>query len=309
MSFLFRNNAVTSSGKSSMTGANLQAASRMQNDPDIAAEQLDALQLPAGHPTVSAKAMKSGAQCPMARLNVVRTSHTPSAETAAIVKDVGGLDALRRFTSLFYEKAFQDPHIDQFILSHHDAHGERFATWIAEKMGEEGMPWSSERRTRKTRTFEAHGYQFQTAHDRSSAHFAAWHSPKRDPSVWGEHFKLDTCRVWMRLHFWAAREEGVLDHPAFADYYSRFIGHFVSVYEGSAPPFCRESMRWSADPANIQRYLDNGRRMPEIMGLSQREALATLPPDERPYTGSKDGRHWPYDAPTPKEELAQRLAI
>lgn len=83
---------------------------------------------------------------------------------------------------------------------------------------------------------------FQVSHDRSSAHFAAWYSPKREPEKVGEHFKpedlrwccfrgvqglirwlwLDTslkswmrmmaqdARVWMRLHFWAARETGWL---------------------------------------------------------------------------------------------------
>ena len=33
---------------------------------------------------------------------------------------------------------------------------------------------------------------------RSSAHFAAWHSPKREREKFGQHFKLDDCRVWMR---------------------------------------------------------------------------------------------------------------
>ena len=30
---------------------------------------------------------------------------------------------------------------------------------------------------------------FQVSHDRSSAHFAAWYSPKREPEKVGEHFK------------------------------------------------------------------------------------------------------------------------
>ena len=62
----------------------------------------------------------------------------------------------------------------------------------------------------------------------------------------------------------------------------RLIGHFVSVYEATAPRFARESMRWSADPANIQAYLDAGRRMPdEVMGgLSKDAAFATLPAGE-----------------------------
>lgn len=99
----------------------------------------------------------------------------------------------------------------------------------------------------------------------------------------------------MRLHFWSAREEGLLDDPAFADYYVRFIGHFVSVYERTAPPFARESMRWSSDPANTQRYQDAGNAMPDIMGMDPRQAALTLPPDERAYTGSVAGNAWPYE--------------
>ena len=88
--------------------------------------------------------------------------------------------------------------------------------------------------------------------------------------VWGEHFKLDDCRVWMRLHFWAAREVGLFaDHPAFMDYYVRFIGHFVSVYERLAPPFARESARWSESPANVEAYLVT-KQMPDVVGASPR---------------------------------------
>ena len=155
--------------------------------------------------------------------------------------------------------------------------------------------WTAERRTRKMCPFSAHGQDFMSAHDRSSAHFAAWHSPKRAPSVWGEHYHLDDCRVWMRLHFWAAREVGLFaDHPAFMDYYVRFIGHFVSVYERLAPPFARESARWSADPANVEAYLDT-KQMPDVVGVSPREALSQLPAAEHAYTGSSAGRLlWPY---------------
>ena len=99
----------------------------------------------------------------------------------------------------------------------------------------------------------------------------------------------------MRLHFWAAREEGLFEHAAFADYYVRFISHFVSVYERSAPQFARDSARWSIDPSNTQRYLDSGRRIEEVMGLSQQAALAQLPREERNYTGSgASPLLWPY---------------
>merc|ERR1719476_1005741 len=119
----------------------------------------------------------------------------------------------------------------------------------------------------------------QVAFDRSSAHFAAWHSPKRAPHKWGQHFKPDDARVWMRLHFWAAREVGLFEpqHAAFMDYYIRFIGHFISVYSGKSPPFTRESARWSANPENIQRYLSAGNMMMDVIGQPVEEALAQLP--------------------------------
>jgi hypothetical protein len=234
---------------------NVEAQERMENDPDMQNEQL-----PSGHPPVTdlASKVRAGAVCPMAKLSVVHQSHKATLDSAAIVADIGGLPALRRFTTNFYKKAFDDPHLDQFIRSHDDPHGERFATWIAEKLGA-GSPWSQERRTRKVDMFASHGQRFNSPHDRSSANFAAWHSPKRSEDVWGDHFQLDDCRLWMRLHFLAAREEGLLDHKPFADYYVRFIGHFVSVYERAAPPFARESMRWSADPSNVERYFSAGR--------------------------------------------------
>merc|ERR1712012_1308341 len=92
--------------------------------------------------------------------------------------------------------------------------------------------------------------------DRTSAHVAAWHSPKRPSKEVGRRFQLDECRVWMRLHFWALRASGMMERsPSFADYYVRFISHFVRVYETTAPAFARDSLRWSADPANVQRYI------------------------------------------------------
>mmetsp|Transcript_1854 Transcript_1854/g.4675 ORF Transcript_1854/g.4675 Transcript_1854/m.4675 type:complete len:114 (-) Transcript_1854:622-963(-) len=106
----------------------------------------------------------------------------------------------------------------------------------------------------------------------------------------------------MRLHFWAAREAGIFEgeKAAFGDYYVRFIGHFVSVYENSAPMFARESMRWSADPANIARYRSEKTypaKMPGVLGVGLRQAAhADLPEHERVYTGSRgDDPSWPYE--------------
>mmetsp|Transcript_20139 Transcript_20139/g.62286 ORF Transcript_20139/g.62286 Transcript_20139/m.62286 type:complete len:285 (+) Transcript_20139:105-959(+) len=273
-----------------------RALDAMRRDPDILKENATTTlkeELP-GHPHDEDDATKEElpehdkVEVP---LNVVNFSHEATAATRALVASVGGLPKLEEFTAKFYERAFADPHIDTFIREHDDHHGKRFAAWIAEKMGA-GRPWSTERATRESRPFPSHGYRFESPHDRSSAHFSAWHSPKRDPSKWGEHFKLDDCRRWLRLHFWAARETGVLDTP-FGRYYLRFIAHFVSVYERTAPQFVRDAARWSADPENIRRYLES-RAMPDVMGLSLRDALAQIPQTEHGYSGSK-GNLWPYD--------------
>ena len=126
------------------------------------------------------------------------------------------MDGLEKFTECFYDKSFADPHISLFIRETTDPHGRRFATWIAEKM--DGKPvWTMEARKRKTCPFMSHGHQFETPHDRSSAHYAAWHSPKREPEKFGDHFNLHDARVWMRLHFWALRESGLwAKSPSFA---------------------------------------------------------------------------------------------
>jgi hypothetical protein len=97
----------------------------------------------------------------------------------------------------------------------------------------------------------------------------------------------------MRLHFWSAREVGLFDTP-FGDYYVKFIAHFVSVYERTAPPFARESARWSLNEKNIVKYLDNN-EMLDLSGLTLEESLKQLPEEERAYTGS-NARNliWPY---------------
>jgi len=235
--------------------------------------------------------------------------HIASAATRELVLGVG-LARLEAFTGRFYAKAFADARLDLFIREHNDPHASRFAGWIFEKLGG-GDVWSEERRARATCPFNAHGHEFTTPHDRSSAHYAAWHSPKRSPSDWGNHFNLVDCRTWMRLHFWAMREEGLLDElPAFCDYYVRLIGHFVSVYEREAPPFARESLRWS-DPAagvsggggaayGVAAYVASGGAMadldpPEGPPPTLAQQKASLPDHERAYTGSKGvPRLWPY---------------
>ena len=115
----------------------------------------------------------------------------------------------------------------------------------------------------------------------------------------GRRFKVDDCRVWMRLHFWAAREVGLFDNPAFEDYYTRYIGHFMSVYERRAPPFAREAARWSADSRNVLAYLADPRAaMADVIDVGFEQAIQTLPPAERLYAGNNGGQvPWPYDIP------------
>ena len=214
-------------------------------------------------------------------------THVVSTASAALMEEVT-LDDLEKMTSLFYDKAFQDKTLDQFIRSHGDPHASRFAKWIHQKLSGSTI-WDQDRRTRDLRPVElAEGYR-HVVHDRSSAHAAAWYSPKRPEHDVGRHFQLDECRVWMRLHFWAMRESGIMTiSPSFADYYVRFIAHFVNVYERTAPAFTRDSFRWSEDPENIKTYIDNGRVMTDVLGLTLEEAEAQIPRTEA------TNKMWPY---------------
>ena len=223
-------------------------------------------------------------------------THGVSSGSASLIRNEVSLEDLTKMTSKFYEKAFQDPVIDKFIRSHEDDHGGRFAKWIYQKLSGDPV-WDEDRKHRdKTPVLVAGGYE-HVVHDRSSAHVAAWYSPKRPSQDVGRHFTLEECRVWMRLHFWAMRESGIMEKsPSFANYYVRFIGHFVRVYEQAAPMFARDSFRWSADPANIQRYLENGQRMDDVMGVAAGDAEAQIPDKEA------NDFVWPYNKTNPVDE-------
>ena len=212
-------------------------------------------------------------------------THVPTSESATLIDDIGGLPALEKMTNSFYDKAFRDATLDKFIRSHDDPHGSRFARWIHQKLTG-STAWDEERATRSNVPVEVANGHTIVVHDRTSAHVAAWHSPKRPSHKFGRHFKLDECRVWMRLHFWALRECNL--DKSFVDYYVRFIGHFVSVYEGSAPAFARDSYRWSADPKNIDKYVEAGYKMNDVLGLSLGSALAQIPEEEA------NDDVWPY---------------
>ena len=215
-------------------------------------------------------------------------THKNTAASGALIQEIGGLPTLEKMTTHFYSNAFLDTTLDNFIRSHGDPHASRFARWIHQKLTGSSV-WDEERTSRSSRPVTVANGHTIVVHDRSSAHVAAWHSPKRPSEEVGRHFKLEECRVWMRLHFWAMREVVGDASPSFTDYYIRFIGHFVNVYESTAPTFARDSARWSADPKNIQEYIDNGRTMNDVLGLSLGQALSQIPQEEA------DDSIWPYD--------------
>ena len=194
------------------------------------------------------------------------------AQTAALLQEIGGVAALKSAMDRFYAKMFADPHLDQFVHTQTDPHAQRLGNWIAEKMDSSQPVWSHERRERSrcpvSRTLPHVGKHH--VHDRSSAHFAAWNSPKRAPDVAGNHFQLHDARNWMRVNFWAVREVGLFDKsPTFESWYIRFLAHFVRVYERAAPAFAKDSFRWSADEGNLAAYAAAGNRMPaSVMGAS-----------------------------------------
>jgi len=216
-------------------------------------------------------------------------THLPTEESAALVEEMGGLFKLQQMTEAFYEKAFKDETLDKFLRSRDDPHGRRFATWIHQKLSG-GSKWDEDRAGRSNVPVRVAGGNQIRVNDRTSAHVAAWNSPKRARHEVGRHFELGECRVWMRLHFWAMREVGLEElSPSFVDYYVRFLGHFVRVYESSAPAFARESFRWSADPDNIQKYINNGHYMTDVLGgVALGQALSSLPDSE------VQDQVWPY---------------
>jgi len=216
-------------------------------------------------------------------------SHVTTGDSAALLDEIGGLPSLLGMTERFYVKAFRDGTLDNFLQSRDDPHGTRFATWIHQKMGGKGRLWDADRRDRPKCPVSLAGGHEIMVNDRTSAHVAAWHSPKRPPSEVGRHFKLDECRVWMRLHFWAMRESGLLRlSPSFVNYYIRFLGHFIRIYESKAPLFARESFRWSAKQENIEQYLNNGCKMTDVLGLDPNSAFKQIPEEEL------NDLQWPY---------------
>ena len=93
---------------------------------------------------------------------------------------------------------------------------------------------------------------------RQPTHSRAWNSPKRAALVRGQRFKLDDTRVWMRLMFLSGREIGLARHEPFWNWFIGFIRHFIAIYERGAPAYAQESADWSENPANVQKYNEDG---------------------------------------------------
>ena len=171
-----------------------------------------------------------------------------SYSTAWILHNIGGSKRLRCMASRFYDKAFKDSLLDKFIEDHADPHGERLGNWLARRMGGEGRVWS------KSRPDGA----------RQTAHRRAWHSKKRSSRERGKRFKVADCRVWMRLMFWAARDEGLHTHKPFWTWFVPFITSWIRVYEATAGKYAKEDAAWSADDANTEAYVKAGHVMVDV---------------------------------------------
>jgi len=174
-------------------------------------------------------------------------------ESSQLLRELGGGQRILEMTTRFYAHAFLDSHIKELFFKDDGAgaHGDRLGHWIVQFMGGEGNPWDDSGREGM----------------RQATHAAAWMSPRRTPARRGRRFKLDDCRIWMRLMFWAGREVGLMSNPTFASWYTQFIGHFIRIYEATAPPYAAKDAAWSADPRNVALYLESGHVMKDVIGV------------------------------------------
>lgn len=213
--------------------------------------------------------------------------------TRSILRAAGGLDALTAITTLFYKKFHADRHISQFLGGVQvplETHASRLAKYIAEMMGDGDSPWTTDLNVRPRQVIQLAGGRSEVVTSRSSAHYCAWHSVTRPAEKVGRRFKLDDCRVWMGLFFWAARDAGI--HPQSADphaaalfrYLVKWVGSFIAIYETTARRFVRYESRWSADPENTASYEAAGNFRADVVGVPLEVAQRVLSADERDNT-------------------------
>ena len=176
--------------------------------------------------------------------------------THELLKSIGGGDKIRQMTTRFYAHAFDDQTISKFMFEKDcaAAHGQRLGDWFIERMGGEGTPWSDSGR---------YGL-------RQYSHHRAWESPQRPKEERGIRFKLDDCRIWMRLMFWSMREVGLDKHPDFVHWFVPVIERFIGIYERSAPPYTKKDFRWSEKRKNIDEYVSDNYLMKDVVGKGRR---------------------------------------
>ena len=172
--------------------------------------------------------------------------------TDELLSNIGGGDKIRQMCTRFYAHVFEDQTISKFMFVDDcaAAHGQRLGDWFIERMGGEGTPWSDSGRYGK----------------RQSSHFRAWHSSKRPAEERGRRFKVDDCRIWMRLMFWSMREVGLDKNPNFTEWFVSVIERFIGIYERRAPQYARKDFAWSEKKKNIDTYISDDFYMKDVVG-------------------------------------------
>ncbi|XP_057315252.1 uncharacterized protein LOC130656423 [Hydractinia symbiolongicarpus] len=176
-----------------------------------------------------------------------------SSFTSKLLRDIGGGDKIRQMTTRFYAHAHEDDTLSKFMFENDGPanHGQRLGDWLIEKMGGEGDVW-----------IESGRYGM-----RAVSHKKAWTCDKREPEKVGQRFKLDDSRIWMRLMFWSAREVGLDKHKAFFKWFVNFITFAIGIYTRSAPAYAKEDSKWSKNQANIDKYIEHGKIMKDVVGM------------------------------------------
>jgi hypothetical protein len=102
---------------------------------------------------------------------------------------------------------------------------------------------------------------------REAQHREAWNSVARPKEDRGKPFKLDVCRTWIRLHFWAVHDVGLGSHKSFMKFYVTFLAYFIQIYEEKASAFTQEDSVWCTEPARTKNYNENEFTMTDIAGI------------------------------------------
>lgn len=156
-----------------------------------------------------------------------------------LLKEIGGAEALYKLMDRFYKKMFKDKEMTKFVHRQSDPHAERLALFVLQKMTG-GCEWSSTRPPGALHT----------------AHSDSINCPRREMEKRGVYFTSQDCRTWMRLMFWSVKEEKLdVISPRFFSWYVNFIKVFISFYLHSAGRFVEDSIEWSEDEENVEKYL------------------------------------------------------